>query len=267
MLEAHAEALITERYERSMTVEIISRADARANGLKRFFTGKPCTKCHLDQRFVSSGHCVACSEINYKKWSALNQEKRKQIGRKSYAKNAERRNEASRQYYKDNTERLREGARIRAAKRWEENKDLVLEQGKRWRADNIEQVRAAQRKRAVLFRKENPELARSRVADWEKRNRQVVREYTRKRRAMRLAASGSHTLEDLQEIMRLQRNRCAYCRGQFGPSLKPALDHIIALSRGGSEDRKNLQYLCQSCNSKKNNLDPIEYAKKIGRLV
>lgn len=40
---------------------IISRADARAQGLKRYFTGKPCSKGHVAERLVSSSACVVCN--------------------------------------------------------------------------------------------------------------------------------------------------------------------------------------------------------------
>jgi hypothetical protein len=43
-------------------MEIITRADATARGLKRFFTGVPCKNGHTSERYVSStGGCVTCS--------------------------------------------------------------------------------------------------------------------------------------------------------------------------------------------------------------
>lgn len=40
--------------------ELISRADARAAGLKHYFTGVPCPREHVALRFVSIGTCLAC---------------------------------------------------------------------------------------------------------------------------------------------------------------------------------------------------------------
>lgn len=41
--------------------EIISRDEARAIGLKFFFTGQPCdNKGHIAQRYVSTAHCLEC---------------------------------------------------------------------------------------------------------------------------------------------------------------------------------------------------------------
>ncbi len=41
---------------------IISRADARALGLARYFTGMPCRRGHTAERYASVGICVKCAE-------------------------------------------------------------------------------------------------------------------------------------------------------------------------------------------------------------
>jgi hypothetical protein len=43
--------------------EIISRKEARAQGLKRYFTGKPCHLGHLEERTCVSGRCLACARL------------------------------------------------------------------------------------------------------------------------------------------------------------------------------------------------------------
>jgi hypothetical protein len=41
--------------------EIITRAEAKARGLKRYFTGKPCrNKGHVAERLTSNGNCMEC---------------------------------------------------------------------------------------------------------------------------------------------------------------------------------------------------------------
>lgn len=40
--------------------EIISRKEARALGLKRYFTGKPCPKGHISERIVHHADCLEC---------------------------------------------------------------------------------------------------------------------------------------------------------------------------------------------------------------
>lgn len=53
--------------------QIISRDDARASGLKRFFTGIPCVSGHIDERRVRDGVCYQC-ERNHE-WRARNRKK------------------------------------------------------------------------------------------------------------------------------------------------------------------------------------------------
>jgi hypothetical protein len=48
-----------------MTPEINSKAEARAQGLKRYFTGRPCRRSHLAERYLD-GHCVECERERYR---------------------------------------------------------------------------------------------------------------------------------------------------------------------------------------------------------
>ena len=41
-------------------MELISRKDALAQGLKHYFTGKPCKRGHVSHRFVSTRQCACC---------------------------------------------------------------------------------------------------------------------------------------------------------------------------------------------------------------
>lgn len=69
-----------------MADEIISLADAKAQGLKRFFTGLPCRHGHIAERYVTDGKCVRCvldrATIRARVWSAKNPDKRKAITQK-----------------------------------------------------------------------------------------------------------------------------------------------------------------------------------------
>jgi hypothetical protein len=40
-------------------METISRAEAKAKGLKRYFTGKPCKHGHVAERYIA-GRCIEC---------------------------------------------------------------------------------------------------------------------------------------------------------------------------------------------------------------
>lgn len=53
-----------------MQLQIITRADAFAQGLKRFYTGRPCKFGHDSERFVSTGNCVECGAVRAKRFTS-----------------------------------------------------------------------------------------------------------------------------------------------------------------------------------------------------
>lgn len=56
---------------------IISRKCARQNGLKRYYTGKPCRYGHIAERYCASGRCSECDSI-------LQKSKEYREGRRAY---------------------------------------------------------------------------------------------------------------------------------------------------------------------------------------
>ena len=53
-----------------------------------------------------------------------------------------------------------------------------------------------------------------------------------------------------QDLYRRQQGRCLYCGGRQRMDLMD-IDHRTPLARGGSNDRRNLQLLCRTCNLRK----------------
>ena len=41
-------------------MEIITQSAARSQGLKRYYTGKPCRRGHIDERMVVDSYCLSC---------------------------------------------------------------------------------------------------------------------------------------------------------------------------------------------------------------
>lgn len=66
--------------------------------------------------------------------------------------------------------------------------------------------------------------------------------------------------------MKAQKYKCAFCRTDLR-KVKATRDHIVALSKDGTDDKANIQWLCQSCNSKKHNKDPIVFSRELGLLL
>ena len=67
---------------------IISRDEARALGLKRFFTGKPCKYGHVAERRVGNYACMECDRARALAWRDANLEKARERERKRTRKRA-----------------------------------------------------------------------------------------------------------------------------------------------------------------------------------
>lgn len=93
-----------------------------------------------------------------------------------------------------------------------------------------------------------------------------VRAFRHAYRARKKQSSGRFTAEDIRRIFTLQKGRCAYCREKLGKGFQR--DHIIPLRRGGTNDARNIQLLCNhGCNQSKNGKHPMDYARSLGRLL
>lgn len=206
---------------------LIARAEARAAGLDRYFTGKPCKFGHTVERYVSNGECVICSQSRNARWMAENAEQRREW----------------------------------TVTHRQENADKIREMKKAWRDKNREHVRITDRQRGSRHK----EKVLERALAWQRDNPDGVRARAARRRARKAGSSGNYTTVDIKVILKLQRGRCAYCRTRVGRAFH--VDHIVPLFRGGSNDRTNIQICCSKCNSGKSARDPIEYARTTGRLL
>jgi 5-methylcytosine-specific restriction endonuclease McrA len=105
---------------------------------------------------------------------------------------------------------------------------------------------------------------RARSAAWKKANPDQANTQNRNRRALRAAAKGTHDESDIQALFKLQNGRCAYC----GKRIKTYhVDHILPLSKGGTNEPRNLQLTCGKCNLTKGARHPLDHARLIGRLL
>lgn len=81
---------------RDFMSKIIQRQEARALGLKRYFTGKPCKRGHVTFREVARGNCVECNRL----WRQDNAEKVSFLQRRYRENNVEKIREYQREYRK-----------------------------------------------------------------------------------------------------------------------------------------------------------------------
>lgn len=118
----------------------------------------------------------------------------------------------------------------------------------------------------IGWAKKNPEkhLEHCRRAA-EKFDRDKRNSITRNYRAKKRKAGGTHTAADIAEILKLQRGRCAYCRKRLRGTYH--VDHIVPVALGGTNDRRNLQITCATCNQNKNDKPPEAFSRETGRLI
>lgn len=223
---------------------MISIQEARAQGLKRYFTGKPCPKGHVAERITSSRACTVCARAATNIWqrSPKNHPHIRSYARGFYEENSHKFSERSKKL------RLEQPEKIKRYKRKEylKHKAKYNAAAKAWREANPDRARELGRKKVLA----NPE---------------VYRTYKRNYKARKKAATGSHSAADIREIFFAQRGKCGYCRIKVGK--KYHVDHIVALVKGGSNNRRNLQILCGPCNNGKSAKDPIDFAQSRGMLL
>lgn len=88
---------------------------------------------------------------------------------------------------------------------------------------------------------------------WNARNKEKIAMYVKRRRASRKNAEGLHSVGEW-ELLKKQYNFTCPCCQRSEPQIKLTEDHIIPLSKGGSDYIENIQPLCGSCNSKKHTI-------------
>jgi 5-methylcytosine-specific restriction endonuclease McrA len=234
-----------------------TRTAAVVAGSRYYFTGDPCKNGHKAPRYTSAKTCAMCAyELAEVKRATIRQ-KLNEAQRLFYARHREEMAERARKY----RSRDPEGRNKKRREEYAENLAQERERKRQWKIQNREKVLAANR----AWYAKNAEKSKKTSRDWQKANPDYVLTNTRNRRARRSGAEGAFTQEDISGIRKAQHDKCAYCRKKLLG--KGHVDHIIALVNGGSNWPRNLQLLCQPCNSSKHARDPVEFAQSRGMII
>lgn len=215
--------------------------------------GKTCTKCHvwklLREFHKNQGgihdrasQCKACkAEYDHcyrraypDKVSAASQRWRKKNRRADMAR--------QRRWRKKHPEKTTEYKR----RYREKHRDKVQARGRQYRQEHHNELLAYQRK----YRQEHSGKHLEQVLQWQRDNPEKVAARQRRRRARKLGAEGSFTTEEWHELCDSFDWRCAAC-GVPHEIAPLTMDHIVPLSRDGTDWIENIQPLCRSCNSRK----------------
>lgn len=253
-------------------MKIVSRAEARALGLKRYFTGEPCKYGHIAERNTKKSTCLACKAEAGRIETAANPEALKAYRHAYYLANIERHRERCKAYAEAHREELKQyHAEYYAANR-ERLRALNLaryyKDHEKWRAyhaaryaSNPEKFRSAVRLRYEA----DPSRVRRCVKEWRKKYPDRYRVQVQTRRARKSDAGGKLSPDIVQRLLALQRGRCACCGKRLGKKFH--LDHIVSLARGGSNTDDNVQLLTPRCNNQKHAKDPIDFMQSRGKLL
>jgi 5-methylcytosine-specific restriction endonuclease McrA len=102
------------------------------------------------------------------------------------------------------------------------------------------------------YYEQNREQVIARSTEWGKINLVKVKQFKannrRKRRAAKNTSRGSFTAKEFIELCERYGNSCLLC-GVTGVVLEA--DHVVPLTKGGSNDISNIQPLCGTCNWRK----------------
>ena len=227
-------------------MDIISRKEAKRQGLKRYFTGKPCNSGHTCERYSSNGQCVDCcndyrktNRTKTKEYCKANFDKRKANNieflkahpdyYKNYCKlHHTKITENRREYRKNNSKKIKERDRIWSKK----HKIERIEYSRKYRQENPVKILALCAKRRAD--------KRNRTAPWA-------------------------DLDAIRDIYQVARALTKISNITF------SVDHIIPMMGelvSGLHVENNLQVIPLSENLKKNNtFNPIVFAQEMGMLL
>ena len=139
-----------------------------------------------------------------------------------------------------------------------EQKERKKAYNREWQKANRDKVSAA----GAKWRAANLDIAAARSRRWYAKNRDKVREWKRQQKHRRRAglrnAEGSFAAAEFAAL----GNVCAYCCREG----KMTADHIVPLSRGGSNWISNIAPACSSCNGRKWTMTGGEFREKLRRL-
>lgn len=197
---------------------------------------KICTKCNrllvansmnfhtqMKGKYGVMSYCKECT----KKYNSEHKEHQAEYCKQWRANNKQHIAEYRKQHYRDNKERYAEYDK----KYYKNNKEHIAEYGKQWASNNRE------------------------------RKNEIGRKAQHKRRAKLKFNGGEYTLEQWQECLEFFNYTCAYSGEPINNS-NTNIEHIIPISKGGSNNIYNIVPALDIVNKSKNASDMLEWYKE-----
>ena len=171
-----------------------------------------------------------------------------------YQKNKERISRRMKEYHSNNSKKHNEQSK----KHYLENRGEILKKRKIYYQENKEQVHT----RNLRWKRANPEKNLEHTYKFRKKHPEKVKEWNQRRFNSERAA-GKLTLTTLRKVKEENIKKygvltCIYCLIPIQPG-QDSLDHLVPVSRGGTNEYENLSIACRKCNSKKRTRTHDEY--------
>lgn len=231
----------------------ISREEARSSGSMYYFTGIACKHGHFSKRYTVSKSCYACARAHYSdnKDHILDQKKQYRLD------NIEAFKKKDLEYNRSNKGKIKD----RNSEYYIRNSDAAKLAAKKYREENPEKIYESNQKNY----RENIEARKDYAREYHAANPGIQRAANQKRRSRLKGADGSFTAVQIRSLMKCQVGKCIYCKSRILDFYH--IDHIIPISKGGSNWISNIQLLCKTCNLSKHDKMPWEFAKTRGLLI
>lgn len=169
----------------------------------------------------------------------------------------------------------REKENARALAHYIANRESKLKYQRDYYLSNRESARAFQRVYRLLNREKfldyyhayyvnNRARMNAQARRWRRSHPETEKAYSHAKRARKKSARGTHTASDIRRQYAAQKGMCYYCQEKTDG--KYHVEHVIPLSRGGSNGPENIVISCPKCNLEKGTKMPHEWSKG-GRLL
>jgi 5-methylcytosine-specific restriction endonuclease McrA len=219
-------------------MKTISRKDAKAAGLKYYFTGKPCKRGHIDQRFVCSFWCKSCGrEKASESYRSLNADERKAIYRRK----------------KDYLNRWKESNRERVLGLNKSYRNVRKLTHPEYFKQHYAKNREKRKSQASEWYHANTEKALQARREYVAANRDKARVWGRRSANTRRAVTKQVFVEvvDARTVFSRDKGVCGICKEAVEMTSRWEVDHIVPISKGGLHCYANVQLAHRKCNRSK----------------
>jgi hypothetical protein len=181
-----------------MNLHIITRKVAKQFGLKRYYTGKPCVKGHVEERLTSTGQCYGC--LRSDEYIKV----KKDCDKRHYTKNKYKILKQLSDYRQKNKEAISQ----RLKKHYQKSKQKRLAYHKIWAKQNSEKLKQYQK-------------------NWRHENRDVCNAHNAKHFLAKKNRTPSWLTGDQLKAIKTEYSLATWCSKVMG--IKYHVDHIIPL--------------------------------------